>query len=181
MSISFGLRDGKIAPRTAVGTWGAAVDIPWVQMVNVTMRVLSAEGTGDDGIAAVGSRIIAGAGQCRMQGIPLAVLALITGQSTEAITINTIATTLLSIPAGARLAHFGIAGLGLNEDDLGDTILFAPNAVVTSDITLGSLEYGVLSSVEFTFTAIADGDYNILNLYARDDTADDLTIPPYAV
>lgn len=181
MAISLGIRDCKIAPRTAAATWGAVVDVPYVQMMGLTPRVFSIEGTGDDKIAVVGSRLLAGAGQCRMQGVPLAVLAVITGLTVEAVTINTIASSRLSFVGGTRLPAFAIAGLGLNEDDTGDTIYFSPNVKVTGDIVLGSLEYNVLSQIEFPFTALDDGSYGFAELYERDDTDDDLTIPPYVV
>lgn len=181
MGVSFGIRDCKIAPRTAQGTWGAVIDVPFIQMLNVSERVLSAEGTGDDRIVTVPAIVIAGAGQCRMQGVPLAVLALIHGAEIETISINTISSQLLSLATGTHLKPFAIAGQGLDADELGDKFIFVPNAKVTSDITLGSMQYGTLSTLEFSFIALDDGDYTFLNFIERADTDDDLTIPPYSV
>lgn len=182
MGISFGIRDCKIAARTAAGTWGASIDVPFIQLMNVNERVLSAEGTGDDRIVTAPAIVIAGEGQCRMQGVPLSVLALIHGLDVESISINTIASELLAIPTGTHLRPFGIAGLGIDSEALGDKIIFVPNAKVTSNITLGSMEYGALSVLEFSFLALDDSDdYPFLSIAERTDTADDLTIPPYVV
>jgi hypothetical protein len=176
--VTFGIQDCKVAPRDGVDDYGTAVDVPFIQMMNITMRVISAEGTGDDRIVAVASRVIAGQGQCRMQGVPLAALAVITGMTlaSEGTTPDEIDT--LPIVAGTRLPAFGIVGQGLAEEGLGDLTLFVPNAKITSDVTLGTMEYGQLSQVEFTFTAIDDGEYDILNLIEHETALTALAIPP---
>lgn len=178
MAVTFGIQDCRVAPRTGAGAYGTAVDVPHIQMMNVTMRTLSAEGTGDDRIVVVASRIIAGQGQCRMLGVPLAALAAVTGMSlaSEGTTPNIIRT--LPIVAGARLPAFGIIGQGLAEEDMGDHVIYVPNAKITSDVTLGSMEYGTLSSVEFTFTAVDDGEYDILNLIEHETALSALVLPP---
>lgn len=182
MAITFGLQDAKVAKRTAAGTYGTAIDVPHVQMVNVTMRVISAEGTGDDSLAVVASRIIAGAGQCRMQGVPLAVLALLTGMTLANEGTSPAEIDTLPIVAGARLPAFGIVGQGLAEEGLGDQVIFVPNAKITSDVQLGQMEYGALSMVEFSFTAINDNvgedGYDIINIIEHETALTTLALPP---
>lgn len=180
MSLVFGLADAKVATRTAPDTYGTAVDVPNVQMMSATMRTISAEATGDDRIVAVASRFIAGQFQVRMQGVDLAALGVITGIDIVAtgVTPNLIQT--LSFPAGHRLPAFGIVGQGLEEEGLGDQLIFVPNAKVTSDITLGSFEYGNFQTVEFTAMAIDDEDYGAINLIQRETTGA-YTIPPAGI
>lgn len=177
MPVTFGIQDAKVATRDGLNDYGTAVDVPYIQMMNVTMRVISAEGTGDDRIVAVASRVIAGQGQCRMQGVSLEALEVVTGMTLaeEGDPPNEIKT--LPIVAGTRLPAFGIIGQGLEEEGMGDVLLFTPNAKITSDVTLGTMEYGTLSQVEFTFTAIDDGEYDILNLIHRETTGA-YTLPP---
>lgn len=178
MPITFGIQDCKVGTRTAAGTYSTAVDVPHIQMMNVNMRVISAEGTGDDRVVAVASRIIAGTGQCRMQGVSLEALAVVTGMTLD--TEGTGATVIKTLPikAGARLPAFGVVGQGLAEDGLGDEVIFVPNAKITSDVQLGQMEYGVLSSVEFSFTAVDDGEYDILNLIEHATALTALALPP---
>lgn len=179
MSITFGIQDAKIAARTGPDTYGTAVDVPNIQLMGVTLRVISAEGTGDDRIVVVAARAIAGQMQVRMQGVPLDVLEIVTG--VNAVDVGTpVTSTSLAIPGGQRMPAFGIVGQGLEEEGLGDQLIFVPNAKVTSDITLSTMEYGTLSQVEFTAMAIDDDDYGIINLIERVATGA-FTLPPTEV
>lgn len=177
MSVTYGIQDAVVATRNGPDDYGTAVDVPFIQMMNVAMRVISAEGTGDDRIVVVASRIIAGQGQCRMQGVPLEALEVVLGMDIDETGTTPDVIKTLPIVAGARLPAFGIIGQGLEEEGLGDQLLFVPNAKITSDVTLGAMEYGTLSSVEFTFMAIDDGEYDILNLIHRETTGA-YTLPP---
>lgn len=175
-TVTFGLADAIIATWTGTGTYDAAVDCPHISMMNATVRVLSAEGVGDDRIVAVASRVIAGSVQMRMTAVPVNVLEIIYG--VDLITVGADATLVETLPitAGQRLPWFGVVGQGLEEEGLGDVILAANKCKVTSDIQLGSMEYGVLSTVEFTATCLGEEDYPIFYLQQR-ATVGELDLP----
>lgn len=174
--VTFGLADAIIASWTGTGTYGDPEDIPHVSMMNATVRTLSAEGTGDDRIVAVPARTIAGTVQVRMTSVPFTVLEIIYG--VDMITTGADETLIETLPisAGTRLPWWGIVGQGLEEDGLGDVLLAANKCKVTSDITLGSMEYGVISSVEFTATCLGEDDYPIFYLQHR-ATVGELDLP----
>jgi hypothetical protein len=174
--ISFGIQDGIVAPRTSALVYGTAVNVPHIQMMNVTARVQSAEGTGDDRIVVVASRLIAGSAQVRMQGVSLEVLEVVLGLTLIEIGSGDTLKTTLPLSAGHRLPWFGMAGQGLEEEGNGDVLIYAPKAKVASDISLGTLEYGTLSSIEFTATLLGEGDYDIIDLQHR-ATVGALAIP----
>lgn len=171
MAVSFGIRDALIAARTAADTYGAAVDIPYIQMMSASLRVATAEGTGDDRIVITASRAIAGNLQVRVQGAPFTIFPILLGVTPDVTGVTPNKVTQIAIPGGQRMPAFGIVGQGLAEEGLGDVLLFAPNVKVTSDITLISMEYGNLSTFEFSATALADDDYGILSLVERETTS----------
>jgi uncharacterized membrane protein len=166
-TVTFGLADGLIATRTGTGTYDAAIDVPHIQMMNATVRVLSAEGTGDDRIVALASRIIAGTVQMRMQAVPFNVLEIILGTDIYAVGADDTLVETIPLMAGTRLPWFGVVGQGLEEEGLGDVMMFAPKCKVASDISLGTMEYGTLSLVEFTATCLGEDDYPVLALQQR--------------
>lgn len=170
--ISFGVADALIATRTGAGEYDTAIDVPHINMMNATVRVLSAEGVGDDRIVAVASRIIAGTVQMRMTSVPMNVLEIIYGVDLIEVGADETLTRTLPIMAGQRLPWWGVVGQGLEEEGMGDMLLFAPKCKITSDIQLGSMEYGVLSSVEFTATCLGEEDYGILYLQHRATTGE---------
>jgi hypothetical protein len=177
-TVTFGITDAIIATWEGTGTYGDPVDVPHVQMMNATVRVLSAEGTGDNRIVALGAHVIAGTVQVRMTAVPFNVLEIIYG--TDIVTIGADETLVETLPimAGQRLPYFGLVGLGEEAEGLGGVLLGANKAKVTSDITLGSMEYGVLSSVEFTATCLGEDDYPIFYLQQLASIADlELDLP----
>lgn len=162
--VTFGLADAIIASWLGTGSYGDPIDVPHVQMMNATTRVLSAEGTGDNRIVALGSIIIAGTVQVRMTAVPFNVLEIIYGTDLQTFGADETLVETLPLMAGQRLPYFGIAGLGEEAEGLGGILLGANKAKVASDIQLGSMEYGVLSSVEFTATCLGEDDYPIFYL-----------------
>lgn len=163
-TVTFGITDALIATWTGTGTYGDPIDVPHVQMMNATVRVLSAEGTGDNRIVALGAHVIAGTVQVRMTAVPFNVLEIIFGIDIYSVGADLTLIETLPISAGQRLPYFGIVGLGEEAEGLGGVLLGANKAKVASDITLGSMEYGVLSSVEFTATCLGEDDYPIFYL-----------------
>lgn len=162
--VTFGVSDAIIATWEGTGEYGDPIDVPHVQMMNATVRVLSAEGTGDNRIVALGAMIIAGTVQVRMTAVPLQVLEIIYGIDLVSIGADETLVETLPIMAGQRLPYFGLVGLGEEAEGLGGILLGANKAKVASDIQLGSMEYGVLSSVEFTATCLGEDDYPIFYL-----------------
>lgn len=170
--VTFGVQDGLIAPRTGPAEYGDGIDIPFLQMINATTRTLSAEGTGDMSIVALGSIAIAGTVQVRMQGVPIDVLAIIYGSTIFESGVDAALVRTLPVFAGQRYPYWAIVGQGLETEDLGDQLIQALKCKVTSDIILGTMEYGVLSSVEFTATALGEEGYPIFHLQERVTTAE---------
>lgn len=162
--VTFGITDAIIATRLGAGSYGDPIDVPHVQMINATTRVLSAEGTGDNRIVALGAMIIAGTVQVRMTAVPFNVLEVIYGTDIVSVGADETLVETLPIMAGQRLPYFGLVGLGEEAEGLGGVLLGANKAKVASDITLGSMEYGVLSSVEFTATCLGEEDEPIFYL-----------------
>lgn len=161
------------------GGYGPAAVINAVQMMTGNVRVRSAEGYGDDELKVIAGSKIGGGGQCRMLGVTLEALAIITG---DEITDDP-GVRVLAVDTG-RLPHFGIVGMaeerpGVDTEDAGDgdELIFLPNCVATSDITLGTFEDGAFQTVEFSYGAVKSGDYKIINIIERETTGD-FTIPP---
>lgn len=159
--VTFGVADAIIATWVGTGEYGDPIDVPHVNMVNATTRVLSAEGTGDDRIVALPAIIIAGTVQVRMTAVPFNVLEIIYG--IDLISVGADATLVETLPiyAGQQLPYWGLVGLGKEAEGLGGVLLGANKAKVASDISLGAMEYGVISSVEFTATCLGEDDYPI--------------------
>lgn len=154
-----------------------------VQMIGGTTRVRSAEGFARDRLAVVASSKIGASGTCRILGIDIDALAVILGD--DLITNGSGATQVrtLSVSTG-RLPHFGIVGQseqqqGVDSDEVaeGDALLFMPNVVPTSDITVTTMEDGNLQTVEFTYTGVVADPFNVLNVIER-ATGGDYTLPP---
>lgn len=162
--VTFGVSDGVIASWTGTGTYGDAIDVPHISMINATTRVLSAEGNGDNRIVALGSIVLAGTVQVRMTAVPLNVLEIVYGVDLVTLGVDLTLIETLPIFAGQRLPYWGICGLGEEAEGLGGIIVAANKAKITSDISLGSMEYGVLSSIEFTATCLGEDDYPIFYL-----------------
>lgn len=174
----FGLSDGKVAARTAAGTYSSTgVDVMSIQMAGTSLRLLSAELTGDDQITAVASRVIAGELRVRFGGAPIEVLEIITGVASASSIASPNRVRRLRIQGGARMPGFGFVGQGLAEEGLGDQLIFVPYAKVTSDIQFTMNEYGSFQTIEFTAMAVHDEDYGILNLIQR-ETSIAVVIPP---
>lgn len=174
----YGLADGKVATRTAPGTYGTLVDVMSIQVATSTLRIQSGELTGDDRINAVASRAIAGQLQIRFGGALLEVLEVITGVASASSLSSPNRVRRLRIPGGQRMPAFGFIGQGLAEEGLGDQLVFVPNAKVTSDIQLTMNEYGNFQVIEFTAMAVADDTLGIINIVPRETTGAISVMPP---
>lgn len=180
---TYSVKSAKIAKRNGTDDYETAVVIRGVQMMSAMVRVRSAEGFGDDELKVVASSKIGGSGQCRMLGVTLAALAVITGDEVAVSGADGSEIRTLGVDTG-RLPHFGIIGQseqrpGVDDEDAGegDELLFLPNVVATSDITLGAFTDGEFQTVEFSYTGVRDGVYKVVNVIER-ATAGDYTLPP---
>jgi len=177
-TVTFGIAGALIATRTGTGIYGDAIDCPHVRMMNATVRVLSAEGNGDNRIVALGSMIIAGTVQIQMTAVPVNVLEIIYGIDLVSVGADLTLVETLPITAGQRLPYWGMVGLGEEAEGLGGILLGVNKAKIISDVQLGSMEYGVLSSVEFTATCLGEDDYPIFYLQQLADiTTLELALP----
>jgi hypothetical protein len=161
------------------GGYGSAVTVRAVQMMSGSVRIRSAEGFGDDELKVIAASKVGGAGQIRMLGVTLEALAVITGDDI----VDNPGVRTLPVNTG-RLPHFGIVGQaearpGVDTEDAGDgdELIFVPNAVATSDLTLGTFGDGEFQTVEFNYGAVRSGDYAVVNIIERETTGD-YTLPP---
>lgn len=177
MAVSFGIVDALIALRNATDDYEDGIDVPFIQMMGASLRTLSAEGNGDNKIAVVASVPIAGQVQVRVLGAPFAVIALITGATPIVTGSGSTVVTTLPLVGGVNYPHFAVVGKGQAAQGTGDQLIFAPDLVITSDVTLMSMEYGALNNLEFTAMAVDDETYGILRLLERATTGG-IALPP---
>lgn len=180
------LPEALTAGDEAYSGYGPRVSELEVQMVSGNARVRSAEGFANDRLAVVASSKIAGSGQCRILGIDIDAMAVVLGETVIVTGSGTTQVRTLSIAPG-RLPHFGIIGQadqqqGVDSDETadGDELIFMPNVVPTSDITVGSMEDGNLQTVEFSYTGVTSTPYNIVNVIER-ATGGTYTMPPVGI
>ena len=177
------LPEALVAGDIAYSGYGPRVSGLEVQSFGGNIRVRSSEGFANDRLAVVASSKIGGGGTMRLLGLDIDAMAVILG---ETIIVNGSGATqvrTLSVTTG-RLPHFGVIGQaeqqqGVDSDAVaeGDSLIFLPNVVPTSDIPTGNFADGELLTVEFTYTGVAAAPFNIANTIER-ATAGDYTLPP---
>lgn len=173
----FGLEDCKVAQWIATNSYGAAVDVPSIQMMGVTLNQVTAELTGDDEITATASRSIGAEVRIRFGGVSLAALEVLLGIDTTTQNAEPAEVKQLKITGGNRMPYFGIVGKALAEEGAGAFMVFLPKVKVTSDVVLASLEYGAWAIPEVTARGVADATYGIVNLIELQEDAA-VQIPP---
>lgn len=170
----FGLNDAKVSAWTATDTYGTAVDVPSVQLMSTTLRIISAELEGDDEITASGSRAIGAQVQLRFGSVSLAVLEILLGIAS---TPSGLVQDHLQVAGGASMPYFGLCGKINAEEGDGDLHVFLPKCKIMSDVQLVPAEYGKFSISELTVMCVPDATYEIVNLIEHStDVA--ITIPP---
>jgi hypothetical protein len=173
----YDLDDVKVAAYTATDTYGAAVDVPSVQLYGVTMRVRSAEGEGDGKITVTASRVIGGKARIRFLGIDFEVLEVLIGLTANESGSTPNRGNLLEIPAGHKLPHFGICGRSFAEEGTGDFHIFIPKARIMSDVELAVLQLGQFATPEFEIGFVDDDTYEAFQ-FIEHETATAVVIPP---
>ena len=174
--VSFGLSDVKIAPWDGDGTYSAAVDVPSVQMLNVTLQFTSAQLTGDDKITATAARAIGGTATIRWGSISLEVLEVLLGGSLTSSVASPNNVRNYRVGGGGANPYFGIVGRALAEDGQ-DTHVFIPQAKITGDLNIANLAYGEFSVPEAQITMVADETWGVLSI-VQNETGVAITIPP---
>src|SRR4051812_26841533 len=109
----FGLSDVKIAAWNATNSYGSAVDIPSVQMFSVTLRMMSAELTGDDQITAQASRAIGASCQIRFGSVSILALEVLLGNTATSSVASPNQVKQLKMIGGDNMPYFGIVGKAL--------------------------------------------------------------------
>lgn len=173
----FGLSDLKVAAYNGTNDYGSEVDVFSAQALNVTMRVISAELTGDDTITSTASRPIGGQAVMRFGGVSLAALEVMTGNTATSSVASPNNVKTLKIAGGEDLPFFGVCGKALGADSDGQTEVFIPKAKIMSDINLIQMEYGQFIIPEVTVAFVKDDTYGILQII-ESEAERAIAIPP---
>lgn len=175
--ITFGLSTSLIAPWNGDESYGSAIEVPNPVRVTATLRVQSVEGVGGDRIVAAPARVIAGNMAVEMTGVPIGVLEYIYGITAYDFGADATLKRTLALSAGQRLPWWGIVGQGLEEESLGDVLIYAPKCKVTSDIQLSGMAYNEISNLQFTATVLGTAAVPIFYLQYRAATGE-YDLPP---
>lgn len=175
----FGIKDCKISTWNSTDDYGTAVDVPSIQLMSTTLRIVSAELEGDDEITATGSRAIGGEVRLRFGSISLDVLEVLLGlDSTES--GSPTSQDHLQVTGGAAMPYFAVCGKMDAEEGDGDTHVFLPKCKIMSDVEIAPGEYGQFSISELTVSVTPDATYEGVNIIEHDsDTA--IAIPPTGI
>jgi hypothetical protein len=173
----FGLNDVKIATWLATNSYGTAVDVMSAQQLGGTLRVVSAELTGDDTITAQASRVIGGQIQMRFGSVNLAALEVLLGNTATSSVASPNAVKQLKLIGSDNMPYFGLVGKALAEEGIGDFLIWYPKCKIMSDVQLVNLEYGQFAVPELTIMAVHDDTFGVLSLIER-QTAAAIAIPP---
>jgi hypothetical protein len=173
---SFGLRDAKIAPWTAPGTYGTAVDVESIRVFNAQMETTSGRLEGDDKRTSLYAVPVGGTVQLQFGFKTLDVLAKMSGL-TVADSTTAKALTWIWQP----YPYFGIIAQVYQEDAVGAYDLFIPKCKIMGNLQFGNLAYGQFWSQTVDAEFIEDdSQYGFARVIAR-ATAVALTIPPAAL
>lgn len=172
----FGIKDAKIATWNATDDYGTAVDVPSIQLLETTLRIVSAELEGDDEITATASRAIGA--ECRMRWGSVSIAALEVLLGIDSVESGSPATQdHLKVTGGANMPYIGIVGKMIAEEGEGDFHVFIPKVKVMSDMNIASGEYGQFSIPEVTLMGVPDATYEALNLVPHSSDTE-IAIPP---
>lgn len=174
----FGLCDVKIAAWNATNSYGTVVDVMSAQQLGGTMRISSAEMTGDDKITATGSRVVGGEIRLRFGGISLAALEVLLGNTATSSVASPNIVKQLKMVGGDNLPYFGLIGQALAAEGIGDFLIFYPKCKIMSDVQLVNLAYGEFAIPEMTIMAVDDDTYGVFSLVERQTTGAVTVLPP---
>ncbi len=155
--VTFGLRDVKIAKRNNDGSYGTAVDVPSVQLLEASPQTINAQLEGDDTITAV--HAVANRAQVRIRFGSLSVEALevITGQTASLTGTTPNRKRTLTID-DVDFPYFGLVGKAVGAQG-GDVHVFVPMLKAMEGFT-ATFEYGRFAVPEITAMALPDPEQN---------------------
>lgn len=175
---SFGLRDCKVATYTATNSYGTAVDVPSVQLLGITLKMVNAELTGDDTVTAIAARAIRAEGRVRFGSVSIAVLEVLFGLTATSSVASPNRVKNFKIPGGTRMPYFGIAGVAVAEEGVpGDLTVFIPKCKISGDVNLVQLEYGNFAIPELPFMAVDDATFGIMDIVEHETAITTVVIP----
>lgn len=173
----YNLEDAKVATNNLNGTFGAAVDVPSVQLVGVKYNTSTAQLEGDAGITSVVAKAISATMTVRFGSINLQTLAIITGE-----TLSQSGSTPTRVHrmkfTGDNFPWFAICGkTSAAENTSADTHVFVPKMKCTEGFEV-RMEYNAFSIPEIPAMAIKDPDYLAIFEVIEHETAEAVAIPP---
>lgn len=169
----FGLRKGLIAPWTAQGTWGTAIQVEALRTFNMRLDTVSGRLEGDDVRSALAAVPVGGSGQLQFGFKSLDVLAALSGLTVVDGGTASDELTFIWQP----FPYFGICIQVYQEDAVGAYDLFIPKCKVMGNLTFNP-QYGQFWSQTVDAEFIDDGGtYGFAKIIAR-TPASTLAIPP---
>ncbi len=179
-SPTLGLDDCKVGAWASTGTYGTLVDVPSVQLMDTTMKVVNAQLEGDDQITANSSKIVGATCKIRFGSLSLAALVVMLGVSKVNSGTTPNAQDAITLVGGTQLPNFGLCGRAKASQGGGDLHVFLPKCQIMEDVNLGSLEYGKFTITELTVYAVNDETYDLLN-FVEHETVTSITMPPTGI
>lgn len=157
----FGLNDVKIATWNSTGSYGTAVDVPSVQMLNTTLQTVSEILEGDDAETDAASILTAIESTLRYGSVSLAVLEVVLGiaSTTDGSTYDN-----LAAEGGEALPYFGLCGKINSTQGNGDLHMFIPKMKIMSNVDLVNAEYGRHIISNATYRGIKDATYGVFQI-----------------
>lgn len=169
----FGLNDCKIATWTAVESYGAAVDVPSIQLMGVEYNTESGQLEGDDIITDAHAKVQSMTCRIRFGFKDLDVIAVLTG-----VTVTDSTTVSESFIMGRQnMPYFAMCGRVDSTEGGGDMHIFIPKCKLMEGFGL-SLEKGRYITPEITALAVYEGATYGMSKVIEHGTAADVVIPP---
>lgn len=172
---TFGIADLKIAVWNGTGSYGTALDVPSVQLLDVGPETVSAELEGDDRITATHAQIISSTLTFRFGSVDLDVIELLTG--TTITDYGTTPNRIRNLPIdNLNFPYIGLVGKAVAVEGIGDLHIYVRKCKVLEGFNIRQ-EYGNFAIPELTLKAVADGTNRILE-FIEHETAAAVVIPP---
>lgn len=172
----FGLKDCQIATLTDESgpTWDTAVDVAAIQMMGVTLNMISAELEGDDEIVDAHAKIISGTLQMRF------------GFGANHIEIWGVLVGKAHVDSGnddylvissENPDYFGVCGKVEDTSEGGDLHIWAPKCKLMEGLSLQA-QYGQYMTPEMNVRCLRLNDTHGIIVPIHHETATDVVIPP---
>lgn len=173
----FDVDDCKLAAALGGGAWGAAQDVPSINLYVTEIQTVNAQLEGDARISDTHGRIVSARLRLRMGGVNFGVLSLLTGRSAVLSGSTPNRRQTLDIK-NENFPYFGVCAQSKHTQGGGDTHIFLPKVKVMEGFTF-QFEYGAYTIPEITAMAIVDEDYqDVLVRFINNETVSPVVIPP---